>query len=308
MVPIRLKIILVQRGLWGFLVNIFDSTFGARNIWRFNEHRRSRFLKSARHTESLVTRVELEDFLTSVRPINTEHELIRVGANGDGGYLVPNILKDIDFVFSPGVANTATFEEALIAVGIPCYLADYSVEVSPISGDKVDFEKKFIGRFDNEMFMTMDTWIKMKKIDSNNLLLQMDIEGAEWDVFDSMAHETLLKFRVIVIEFHNLHLLFFRFSFERIKKIFELLLNDFYIVHYHPNNNDGLQEFLGLKISPTAEITFLRKDSCSEKVPRDKITHLLDTQNSDWKPFVYAESTFNFDAGLVSQALKHSKQ
>lgn len=302
MVPIRLKTFLVQRGFWGTLVNIFDSTFGARNIWRFNEYRRARFLKSARHTELLVTQMELEDFLTSIRPVNTEHELIRVGANGDGGYLVPNLLKDIDFAFSPGVANTATFEEALIAIDIACFLADYSVDFSPISGSQVDFEKKFIGRFDNEIFMTMETWIRMKKVDSSNLLLQMDIEGAEWDVFDSMSRETLLKFRVLVIEFHSLHLLFFRLSFERIKKIFDLLLNDYYIVHYHPNNNDGLQEYLGVKISPTAEITFLRKDSCSEILPRDKITHLLDSHNSTWKPLVFAESTF--DVALKNQG-KH---
>ncbi len=289
----------MQRGVWGTLVKIFDSILGTRIIWRFNEYRRARFLKSARHTESLVTQLELEDFLTSIRPVNTEHELIRVGADGDGGYLVPNLLMDIDFAFSPGVANTATFEEALIATDIACFLADYSVNFSPISGSKVDFEKKFIGRFDNEIFMTMDTWIRMKKVDSNNLLLQMDIEGAEWDVFDSMSRETLLKFRILVVEFHSLHLLFFRLSFERIKRIFDLLLNDYYIVHYHPNNNDGLQEYLGIKVSPTAEITFLRKDSCNKISIRDKITHLLDSHNSTWKPFVFAESTF--DVALKNQ-------
>lgn len=305
MVSIRLKTILVQKGLWDFLVNIFNSIFGARNIWRFNEYRRARFIKLARHTESLVSRVEIEDFLASVRPVKTEHELIRVGANGDGGYLVPDLLKNIEFAFSPGVANTATFEEALIAINIPCFLADYSVEASPISGDKVDFEKKYIGRFDNEIFMTMDTWIRMKKVDSSNLLLQMDIEGAEWEVFDSMSHETLLQFRVLVIEFHSLHLLFFRFSFERIKKVFDLLLNDFYIVHYHPNNNDGLQKYLGIKISPTAEITFLRKDSCKKISQLDKITHPLDSHNSNWKPLVFAESTFNFDARLRNQPFRH---
>lgn len=308
MVPIRLKTLLVQRELWGFLVNIFDSTLGARNVWRLNEYRRARFLKSARHTESLVSRVELEEFLISIRPVNTEHSLIRVGASGDGGYLVPKLLKNIDFAFSPGVANTATFEEALIAIDIPCFLADYSVEVPPISGEKVDFEKKFIGRFDNEIFMTMDSWIRLKKVDSNNLLLQMDIEGAEWDVFDSMSHETLLQFKVLVIEFHSLHLLFFRFSFERIKMIFDLLLNDFYVVHYHPNNNDGLQEYLGIKISPTAEMTFLRKDSCSKISQRDKITHPLDSHNSDWKPLIFAESTFNFDVGLLNQPLRKTNQ
>ena len=40
-------------------------------------------------------------------------ELIRVGGEGDGGYLVPNILKNISYCYSPGVSFTASFEKEL---------------------------------------------------------------------------------------------------------------------------------------------------------------------------------------------------
>src|SRR3954463_7181162 len=66
--------------------------------------------------------------LEAARPWQTEHPLIRVGGAGDGGYLLPDDLDGIAACFSPGVSNQATFEEDLLARGIPCFQADASVE------------------------------------------------------------------------------------------------------------------------------------------------------------------------------------
>jgi hypothetical protein len=130
----------------------------------------------------------------------------------------------------------------------------------------------------------------------------MDIEGAEWDVLESISRKNLLMFKVLVVEFHNLHMLFFKFSFERIRNVFETILKDYYVLHFHPNNNDGLQEFQGIHIPPTAEITFLRKDSCQVESSEGGFTHPLDSQNSNWKPPVFVESTFGFRTGSVDDA------
>lgn len=45
----------------------------------------------------------IADFLTKIRPESQVKELIRVGSNHDGGYLVPNDLEDIKYCYSPGV-------------------------------------------------------------------------------------------------------------------------------------------------------------------------------------------------------------
>ncbi len=70
------------------------------------------------------------EFLSTIRPVETEHPLIRVGGDGDGGYLIPNDLEGIAACFSPGVATTADFEAGMAARGIRCFLADASVEAS----------------------------------------------------------------------------------------------------------------------------------------------------------------------------------
>ncbi|KOS31968.1 hypothetical protein AM498_07730 [Helicobacter pylori] len=58
-----------------------------------------------------TTKEKIESFIKSLHPIKTEHELVRLGAKYDGGYLVPNDFKGIKALFSPGVGNESAFEE-----------------------------------------------------------------------------------------------------------------------------------------------------------------------------------------------------
>jgi hypothetical protein len=289
----EIKSTMILIGIWGPLEKLYSGFLGQKNIWRLNEFRRARFLSLSRHTETLVTELELKKLISSLKPVKTEFDLIRIGDSEDGGYLVPDLLETIRYAFSPGVAGTASFERDLISRGIFCYLADYSVDTTPISGNFLDFDKKFIGIEDNEVFMTLSTWLDAKCINSNDLLLQMDIEGAEWEVLESVDRETLLKFKVLVIEFHNLHFLLFKYSFESMKRVVDSLLSDYYVVHFHPNNNDGLQNLSGVSVPPTAEITFLRKDSCKRIGLLERITSPLDSHNSNWKRHIYAEDIFS---------------
>ncbi len=54
---------------------------------------------------------KIQNFIKSLHPIKTEHELVRFGAKHDGGYLIPKDFKGIRALFSPGVGNESAFEE-----------------------------------------------------------------------------------------------------------------------------------------------------------------------------------------------------
>ncbi len=54
---------------------------------------------------------KIQNFIKSLHPIKTEHELVRFGAKHDGGYLIPNDFEGIRALFSPGVGGESTFEE-----------------------------------------------------------------------------------------------------------------------------------------------------------------------------------------------------
>ncbi len=76
----------------------------------------------------------------------------------------------------------ASFEAAIVARGISCFLADASVSGPPIAGPLIHFDRKFLGVVDDDLTTTMDTWVKAYAPPTGDLILQMDIEGAEWPV------------------------------------------------------------------------------------------------------------------------------
>ena len=56
----------------------------------------------------------IDQLLSSIRDNYINIELIRMGGNGDGGYLIPNLMNEIDHCFSAGVSDIAHFEKELL--------------------------------------------------------------------------------------------------------------------------------------------------------------------------------------------------
>ena len=236
----------------------------------------------------------LDEFFEHTKPVTTNYELIRAGDHGDGGYLIPNDLDDVDFCFSPGVSAVASFENFLTTRNIPCFLADYSVEAPPFENKLFDFEKKYLGTCNSEVFTTLDSWVARKAPNLKNGILQMDIEGHEYSIILTLNPETLKKFKIIVIEFHDLEYLFDRFGFNLINLCFEKLLKDFEIVHMHPNNYYAPIQFRDYSIPPLMEVTFFRKDCIKEKAFSKNFPHPLDASNVPDKPDVLLPSCWYF--------------
>ena len=74
---------------------------------------------------------DLRRVVELLRPVDAGHRLVRIGGDGDGGYLLPEDLGGIAACFSPGVDRQATFENALARFGIGSHLADRSVAAPP---------------------------------------------------------------------------------------------------------------------------------------------------------------------------------
>lgn len=56
---------------------------------------------------------KIESFFRMFYPYDLGYELIRIGSENDGGYLVPNILNEVNTCISPGVGHTNSFEKDL---------------------------------------------------------------------------------------------------------------------------------------------------------------------------------------------------
>ncbi len=213
------------------------------------------------HVQRKVPNYAVRRTLARLQPVSTPVKLIRIGGQGDGGYLVPDDLEGITACFSPGVDLLANFESDMAARGIPCFLADASVDGPPLGNVLFDFEKKFIGLVEDETFTTLGGWVARKPAAaSGDLLLQMDIEGHEWPVLLNVPDALLRRFRVIVLELHGLPHLFDSMTHAMFDAVLDRLGRSFHVVHAHPNNFTPPFRHAGMAIPGFLEITLLRKD------------------------------------------------
>lgn len=230
-----------------------------------------------------VTAKELQESLLLIQPKPSPSELTRIGGPTDGGYLIPDDLDDIVACFSPGVAESAEFELAMAGKGIRSFMADYSVGKSPVDHELFDFEKLFLSTHNEPgKFIRLDDWIKGKGQTTGDLILQMDIEGAEWPILADASAETLSRFRIIVLELHGLdNLLTNPLGIEIFKSVFLKLNDQFSVVHLHANNCCGALNYQGIQIPRVLEVTLVRNDRYqpSGQLFESQIPNSLDVPN-----------------------------
>jgi hypothetical protein len=150
--------------------------------------------------------------------------------------------------------------------------------------EEYDFVQKHIGIINNDELITMDNWVGEKtKSKESDLLLQMDIEGFEYQALLNISDTLLKRFRIMVIEFHYLNEFWNPRFFEIAKAVFEKILNSHACVHIHPNNCCGVNKRFGMEIPSVAEFTFYRKDKISSLVYETKFPNPLDFDNTNKK-------------------------
>lgn len=231
---------------------------------------------------------DVQGLVRRLHPVASGHALIRLGPAGDGGYLVPDDLDGIAACFSPGVSRVSGFEKDCASRGMDAYMADKSVDGPADAHPRFHFRKKFLGATSNNDYMRLDDWVTDSLADTtSDLMLQMDIEGFEYEVLLSATPALLQRFRVIVIEFHQLDQLWNRPWFLLASRVFDSLLQTHACVHIHPNNCRPARVTGGLAIPPMMEFSFLRRDRmAADGGLRTDFPHPLDIDNTRDKPLV----------------------
>ena len=226
---------------------------------------------------------ETAEFIRNFADHLVSVDLIRIGGDGDGGYLSPDVFRRVSHCFSPGVDYTATFESELNRIyGIKSFMADASVVSAPVQSDDFVFIRKFLGNRTQGDVITLRDWLKMSlEGRERELVLQMDIEGGEYDVLTFESENTLSRFAVMIIEFHSLENLFQRSFLQMVSSIFEKIYQNFSICHVHPNNCCGLAALSGIEVPRVMEVTFIRNDLLKDYIIEGSVNlpHPLDRKN-----------------------------
>ena len=230
-------------------------------------------------TTGLTPKQDVIKLLARLSPQDNGYSLIRVGGPGDGGYLIPDDLLGVTELFSPGSNKLSNFErEAAERWQIKSYICD-SIEERPKDlSNFQDFTAAWVGPYtDGEKLISLAEWVEEKSQTSGDLMLQMDIEGAEFQTLMSVSTTLIKRFRIIVIELHFLEALENRWAFEQIySPFFNKLLSNFDVVHAHPNNCYGVWNYGGVEYPRLIELTLHRKDRGKCLTPRKSSKNELD--------------------------------
>ena len=235
---------------------------------------------------SIASDVNATIALLLPRPYNGE--IVRIGGNSDGAYVLPEgAIRGLSASISPGVSEEIDFDLHLGLLGIHSYMYDASVTCPTRLTDMQHFEKLFIDTYNSGNTKTLTNIInEVSEQHTRDLLLQMDIEGAEYRCLQATDVGKLGRFRVIVLEFHDLDLFLSNDLYCRywIRPILKKLRVNHDVFHVHANNYGHLTEVHGTQIPNVLEVTYLRRDHWPSQNQKPVDTRVLDIQNRSDRP------------------------
>ena len=195
---------------------------------------------------------------------------IRIGSENDGGYVLLNSgLDSIEVVYSYGVGDNSDFEAMICEkYNAVARLYDHTIDSAPLKKDYLYFKREGVGPKKAEDRNTIENHIKENGDSAKRLLLQMDVDGAEWDSLINTPNSVLSLFDQIVIEVHGLatdlsaalnggevHEVSIGHKIKAFRKINSL----FYLYHVHANTEAGMYYIDWLKVPDVLELTFINK-------------------------------------------------
>ena len=194
----------------------------------------------------------------------------------DGSYVLTDDLKDITIAYSFGIDGEISFDLKIADEGIDVYMYDPyiyrlhfpNLNKSPNKDFRNDinyYQKKFhffkIGIADSHShkanMKTLEAILKENgHMDQKNMILKMDIEGAEWNVLRELSEDILQKFKYITLELHIPEK-----PEEYHADIFKKLSKHHQVIYIRCNNNNGkIIKFGKTKIWKYIELTYMIKE------------------------------------------------
>lgn len=208
--------------------------------------------------------------------------LVRVGRDMDGGYVMLDSGLDRVPCYNFGIAQETSWDADMVKRGCQVLQYDHTVDSSPALTDKSlgfsVFHKIGVGAVasDDGPIETIGNLLRQNNhLERDDLIMNMDIEGCEWDILNSVDEDHIRCFFQIVIELHNI----LTPTKDKISAI-EKLLSTHTPIHVHGNNCGRIENGM----PDTLEVTLIRSDmfiltECNDTFPR-----VLDRPNTPVRP------------------------
>jgi hypothetical protein len=222
----------------------------------------------------------------------TPHDIVpfnkkRVGWARDGGYVLLDDFDDVGAVYSIGIGGQVSFDETLANVGKHIFMFDHTIERLPVEHANFHFFREGVGAANDEAaaIFTLENLVRRHgHAGRADLLLKMDVEGAELDIFPAVSRETLRHFRQIVFEVHGLLGLgdpAFRAKFVA---ALSRINSEFTLFHVHANNYGNIGFVDGFAVADVIELSYVRSDLVEKKISTGIYPTPIDFPNRPQRP------------------------
>ena len=188
------------------------------------------------------------------------HKLIRVGARKDGGYIMLDDFETPSIAYSFGICDDVSWDNSMASkYDYQIFMYDHTIDALPYTREEFHFFKEGIAGKNSKdsPLKTLEHYIKKNNHTSKeNMILKMDVEGAEWEFIETVDPKILEQFDQIIFEFHSLTR---AGADKRILSLLEKLNETHSVIHVHGNNTSCLLQ-IGDTLFPDAmEVTYANK-------------------------------------------------
>ena len=228
--------------------------------------------------------ISVFETLTLLTPYDiADFRKVRVGIkDGDGGYVMLDKFSPEQKIFSYGIGGTVDFELEFANRGHDVFMFDHTIEALPQTHPRFTYAKEGVAGTDQPgaSLFSMSHHLARHATDETNMILKMDVEGAEWDALGAASSNLLSRFEQITLEMHDLWRLGdpdFRAS---VAAVLEKLARHFTLFHVHSNNYADLCFVNGLLVCPVIELSYIRSDLARRLPSATVYPTLLDPPNN----------------------------
>lgn len=209
--------------------------------------------------------------------------LVRIGRDYDGGYIMPDDFNSTLRAYSFGISNDVSWDKDIASRGIEVFMYDPTIPCLPEENSHFHFYKKGISGKDlpEEDLFSMETILDWNGDSNNrNLILKMDVEGAEWEFLEDVSSEVLGQFIQMTFEWHDV----VNIPGTLLRKIIEKINCTHQVVWLHGNNCAAAVRGGEILMPFALEITFVRKEDYEFTKSESVYPLSIDMPNNPNKP------------------------
>lgn len=199
-----------------------------------------------------------------------EGKYIRVGRKGDGGYvMLDNFQKEkVTAAYSFGIGDNVSWDEAIARCGIDVFMFDHTIDRLPKHHPRFHYFKTGVTGYQKRSHLKTlgELIVENGHTTHKNLILKMDVEGSEWDVFSETKSDVINQFSQIVVEFHGLSLAVNDQKYLSIVNVLKKINQTHQSIHVHANSF-SVPLWIGEFVLPSEpEVTYIRRTDVKDKL------------------------------------------